>query len=381
LARDQPDELAPLLERARAACRHSVAVELAGESVSFWSDLRRGAEIAHTIFGPYCAVRDVCGADGGWRVVSAEVPELSASTESIVAVAGPPVPVRRWGGDFPADRYEVGSGRWVVVHRRPFVGLTVFLRDERELYYLRPDASFEIPHTEHVIKYPLRVGLRLAGFSQVHAAACSFRGRGLLLMGQRRSGKSTLLMRLVSRGARFVASDLSFVRRVEGGKGSMIAFPHMLRIAEGTIGDNERLRESLARHPRTGDYLRSPVFNTGKEEFYFPVLARVWGDDVICRAAPLDVVVFPALDLNRTRTEIARLSKDETERRIRETLVDDLPILDWLPFMSDAEFESLRRASAEEVVRCAPAGYEVRFGSERTDPAGAVEEMLEAEGR
>jgi hypothetical protein len=381
LRRDEPDELAPLLAHARAACRHGVAVELAGESVSFWSDLRCGADIAHTIFGPYCAVRDVSRADGGWRVASAEVPELPVVTETLVAGAGPPVAVRRWGGDFPADRYDLGSGRCVVVHRQPFVGLTVFLRDERELYYLRPGAAFEIPHTEHVVKYPLRVGLRLAGFSQVHAAACSFRGRGLLLVGQRRSGKSTLLMRLLSRGARFVASDLSFVRRAEGEKGSMIAFPHMLRIAAGTIGDNERLRESLARHPRTGDYLRSPVFNTGKEEFYFPVLARVWGDDVICRAAPLDVVVFPALDLNRTRTEIARLSRDETERRIRETLVDDLPILDWLPFMSDAEFESLRRASAEEVVRCAPAGYEVRFGSERTDPAGAVEEMLEAEGR
>ena len=377
------DELARLVERSRAARRHGVAVELAGESVSFWPDSADGLRIVHTIFGPYCAVRDVSPDDPEpserWHVASAEIPDLGAVTDELVAGAGPPTPVRRWGGDVPADRYDLAPGRALVVHHRPFVGLTVFLRDEREIHYLRPGAAYEIPHTEHVVKYPLRVALRQAGFSQVHGAACSFHGRGLLLMGPRRSGKSTLLFHLMGRGARFVASDLSFVRGVRRGEAEMLAFPHMVRIAEGTIGDNPTLRDALAREERTGDYLRSPVFNAGKEELYFPVLERIWGRDAVCRAAPLDLVVFPALDLDRTHAEIERLPQDETERRIRDTLTNDLPILDWLPFVADEEFESLRVASAEDVARCAPAGYELRFGPHRTDPVTAFEALVGAQ--
>jgi hypothetical protein len=385
LARDAAETVARLVERAREASRRGVAITLEGQRVAFWTDLEQGVRVARTIFGPYCAVRDVTGTDRpatGWRVSSAAVPSFAAVRDRLVdalaASSGPPLPVRRWAGDSASDRYDLGPGRSVVVHRQPFAGLTVFLGDERELFYLRSGAAYEVPHTEHVVKYPLRVALRQAGFSQVHAAACSFHGRGLLLLGPRRSGKSTLLLHLLNRGARFVASDFSVVHGREDGTGRMIAFPHMIRVARGTIGGNERLRESLSRHDRTGDYLREPVFNAGKEELYFPVLARTWGPDVICQEAPLDLILFPALDLRRTRAASARVPRAETQRRVRDTLLSDPPTLDWLPFASDAEFASLLWAGAEEVVRCAPPAFELRFGPEPDAPVAAVEKLLEA---
>lgn len=358
------------LDRARAACRHAVGVELAGASVSFSSDSPRGVRIVRTIFGPYCVLGSAGG--DGWRVLSARVRNLGRLIPD-----GPPTKsVRRWAGDFPAQRYDLAPGRSVVVHSRPFAGLTLFDRDEREIVYLRPGAAYEVPHTEHVVKYPLRVALRLAGFAQVHAAACSFEGRGLLLIGARRSGKSTLLFHLLNRGARFVASDMSFVR-----EGRMIAFPHMLRVAAGTIGDNEALGAFSAGHERTGDYLRSPVFSGGKEELYAPVLQRIWGEDVICRETALDVVVFPALDLGRTTSEVVPVSPEETRRRVWETLTGDPPTLDWLPFMGYTEFEELERGVAEAVAVSVPAGYELRFGARETDPVGALQELLARDER
>ena len=358
------------LDRARAACRHTVGVELAGARVSFSSDSPRGMRIVRTIFGPYCDLgprrRD------GWQVLSARVRDLGP----LIPDGPPRRSVRRWAGDFPADRYDVAPGRSVVVHSRPFAGLTVFDRDEREILYLRPGAACEVPHTEHVVKYPLRVVLRLAGFAQVHAAACSFEGRGLLLLGPRRSGKSTLLFQLLNRGARFVASDMSFVRERR-----VIAFPHMLRIAAGTIGDNATLAAFFGGHERTGDYLRSPVFNGGKEELYVPVLQRIWGKDVVCRETALDMVVFPALDLERTRSEIVAVTPEETRRRVWETLTGDPPTLDWLPFMGDAQFEELERGLAEALAGSVPAGYELRFGARETDPVGALHELLARDER
>ena len=376
--------VADMLERARRARRHGVTIHLADQGVDFWCDLTDGVRIARTIFGPYGTLDEVSAPgsriDGRWRVTSVEVPGLLEAAERLVrALTGPrgaPVPVRRWGGDVPAERYDFGHGRCLVVHRGPLHGLTVFVRGEREIYYLRPCAAFDVPHTEHAIKYPLRVGLRRAGCSQVHAAACWFRGRGLLLMGPRRSGKSTLLMQLMGRGAQLIASDLSFVRREGDGAGRLIAFPQMLRIARGTIDDNETMRESLSRQVRSGDYLRSPVFNAGKEEFYLPVLERIWGRRAVRRTAPLDTILFPALDLDRRCAAGARLSPDETERRILDSLSNDPPILDWLPFMSEAEFDALARASARDVARCAPAAYELRFGPAHTDPGATVERIV-----
>jgi hypothetical protein len=362
------------LDRARAACRHAVRVELAGARVSFASDSARGVRIVQAIFGPYCEVE--AGPAEGWRVLSAKVGDLPRLAERLMAGAPPPRPVRRWAGDFPADRYDLAPGRSVVVHSQPFAGLTLFDRDERELVYLRPGAAYEVPHTEHVVKYPLRVALRQAGFAQVHAAACSFEGRGLLLLGPRRSGKSTLLFRLLSRGGRFVASDMSFVKGRRA-----IAFPHMLRIGSGTIGDNEELSAFFVAHGRTGDYLRSPIFNAGKEELYVPVLQRIWGKDVVCRESPFDVVVFPALDLTRSTAEVVPVPAEETRRRVRETLVDDPPTLDWLPFMGDAEFEALGRRLADDVARSVPAGFELRFGARETDPVAALQELLASDER
>jgi hypothetical protein len=378
--------VASLVELARARCEQGLLIGLADQGVSFWSDVSGGVVIARTIFGPYCTIDAVPprdrGLDAPWRAASAEVPRLAAVVEHLVedAEAGgvSPAAVRRWAGDFPADRYDIGPGRCFVVHHRPFAGVTVFLRDEREILYLRPGSQFDVPHTEHVIKYPLRVALRRAGFSQVHAAACSFRGRGLLLMGQRGSGKSTLLMQLLSRGARFISNDFAMVRRVPGGGGRMVAFPHMLRIAPGTIRDNETLSDGLSRMERSDDYLRSPVFNVGKEELYFPVLARIWGGDVICREALLDVILFPALHLDRTASSSSPLPTREVARRILYTQTNDPPTLDWLPFMTDAQFRSLARANAVDMVRCTPAAHEVRFGARTTDPVGAVERILDA---
>lgn len=374
-----------LTGRARASLGRGVAVELAGQRVTFRSDRPEGARIVRTIFGPYCALGDAGTGAGGpphghWQVASAKLDDLPAAVDdlvrSITAAGGAPVPVKRWGGDDWADRYDIAPGRAVVVHRRPFTGVTAFSAADRELWYLRPDDAFDVPHTEHAVKYPLRVTLRQAGFSQVHAAGCRFRGRGLLLMGQRRAGKTTLLMNLMSAGADFVSNDLSYVHRTPGGGCRMIAFPHMTRIAHGTIGDNDLLRAALDAEERTGDYLRSPVFNGGKEEFYFPVLRRMWGRDPICRDLPLDVVIFPALDTARSDAVAQRLPAEEAGRRIHEALVDDPPLPDWLPYMSDAEFRALAVAAADGVVACGPAAYELRFGPRHTAPAAAVERLL-----
>lgn len=378
----RPDALAAALDGALRDRAHAVAVEIGGRRIVVAVDRPEGIRIVEAIFGPCCSLTPApAGAaapDGAWHFVSAEVPGLAAVAAAVAAAGGRPVTIRRWAGDDDAQRYDVDDGVSVVVHRRPFEGLTVLLRDRRRVFYLRPSPAFDVPHTEHAVKYPLRVALRVGGFAQVHAAACSFEGRGLLLMGRRRAGKTTLLVQLVRRGALQVANDLSFVRRTAAGGCEMIAFPHMTRIGPETVADSDVLRERLAAEERTGDYLRSPVFNGGKEELYHPVLERVWGRDPLCRVAPLDAVVFPALDVHRDDSVAVPLPVDEAVERVRTALVTDPPLPDWLPILTADELLAVHTARADEVAPRVPAAYELRFGPARTDPATALARALAA---
>ncbi|TDB91376.1 hypothetical protein E1264_01735, partial [Actinomadura sp. KC216] len=231
---DSAHHLVSRLTRAAEAAAlgaHGVRIDIAGTGIDFHSDHRQGIRIAETILGPYCDITEITdstgiranGAGGGarpeagrWRVVSAMVERFGAVADELVAaleadgVAS--TPVRRWPGDFSVARHDLGPGQTVIRHYEPFTGLTVFDRDAHTMYYLRPDEAFDASHTEHVLKYPLRTCLRLLGLCQVHAAACHYRGRGLLLMGEKASGKSTLLCRFLERGARQMSNDLGFVR-------------------------------------------------------------------------------------------------------------------------------------------------------------------------
>lgn len=50
----------------------------------------------------------------------------------------------------------------------------------------------------------------------LHASCVSIGGRAVLIGGRSGRGKSDLALRLIDRGARLVADDYTFVRRVEG---------------------------------------------------------------------------------------------------------------------------------------------------------------------
>lgn len=375
---------------------HGVAIEIGGQGIRFWSDDEGGIEVARTILGPYCDITAVDGplpdgrryGAGGqpapypprWTVTSARVDGLPGRIRTLadlLARSGlTPLTVKRWPGDFDAARYDLPSGWSVVIHDRPFTGLTIFCPEECELHYLRSDAAWDASHTEHVLKYPLRTTLRQAGLAQVHAAGCVFGGRGLLIMGEKASGKSTLLAHLMTAGADQVSNDLSFVAVAGPAGPRMIAFPHITRMAPGTVGDNAALRTGLATELRTGDYLRSPVFNGGKEEFYFPVLERIWGRNPIARQAPLDAILFPVLDLDCQAASARPVADAERDERVRRSLVTDPPLPDWLPFLSASGFRALAEAAADALLASDPPAYEVHYGSGASDPARAIAQHL-----
>ncbi|MBI2170227.1 MAG: hypothetical protein HYU28_12135 [Actinobacteria bacterium] len=370
---------------ASEATTRSVVVEIAGQVVLFETDDDGAVAIVETILAPYCRVDSVYGGapvEAGWHVTSTAcdaLADIMTSLREQFAKAGvTPTPIRRWAGDATADRFDTWPFS-VALHDDPFEGITIFEVPTRSVHYLRPGSESDVPHTEHVVKYPLRVSLREAGFAQVHAAGVVYRDRGLLLLGQRAAGKSTLAMRLMAAGASWVGNDLVYVRPAGDGC-EMIAFPHMTRLAAGTIRDNDRVLDVLAAVPRTGDYLRSPIFNGGKEEFYFPVLARMWGDDIVCRQTTVDAIVIPSLDPDRATSEALPLRPTDARARVIESLRNDPPYPDWLPALTEDGFASLVEDVVAPIVECLPPAVELRFGGAASEPVVAIDGVLDRIG-
>jgi hypothetical protein len=367
-----------------------IRFSIAGQVVDFFADSPTGIRVAQTILGPYCETsrppvpggRDgaKAGHGAGWTVATIARHRVPGIADDLcAALDGTPATgqARRWPTDFDSDYYDIAPGQRVVVHREPFKGLTLFSRDARRILYLRAGDDHDVSHTEHCIKYPFRVLLRRAGFSQVHAGGFSLGPRGVLVVGEKGRGKSTLVVHAMGRGAKEVSNDLGYIRRTADGHCEMVAVPQITRLGAGTVADSEKIRTALAAEPRTGDYLTSPVFNNDKEEFYYPVLERIWGTDPVCRHTTLDLIVFPMLDVHLTGAAWAtEVPAEEARGRLLSCLLHDSPLPEWLPFFEPAELRTVTEAAAREFTSGMPPAFELHFGGAATDPVSVVEKIL-----
>jgi hypothetical protein len=364
-----------------------IRLSIAGEVVDFIADTPSGIHLAEAILGPYCKTSRLPAENNGaedhrWTVVSIAQHRVSGLAADLYAALGRSAParqVRRWPTDFDSDRFDVGDARSVVMHRMPFTGLTLFSRAARRILYLRADDAYDVSHTEHCIKYPFRCELRRSGFSQVHASGCVLNSRGILITGEKGRGKSTLVIHAMTRGATEVSNDLGYIRHTADGGYEMIAVPQITRLGPGTVADNELIRTALAAEPRTGDYLKSPVFNNEKEEFYYPVLRRIWGREPVCQHASLDLIIFPMLDVNLSRNSSATfVPPEEARERLLTCMLHDSPLPEWLPFFEPEELSDVTAAAAANFLRgTPPPAFELHFGGSSTDPVSAIENILQ----
>jgi hypothetical protein len=317
-----------------------------------------------------------------WRVACIRSDDLHDVWSRAWERAEPPlVEITRWDGDPVALRGDWPDGVSIVRHREPFVGLTVFAEPLRLAAYVLPeDERLSIHHLEHLLKYTLRVRCWGAGGVEVHAATCVYRDRGLLLMGTRKSGKTTLAMHVVSRGGYLLGSDLALLCDGSGDGLALRAIPAVCRIAPETVADNTRLREGMAHVSAGDDYLNGPVFFDEKYELYPPALDAVFGQPVSRAAAGADLVVFPRFSVDRTRQRVAWLELETARELIRERLVADKPLPDWLPFRQVLERSEIEAEWIDRLVAGLPPVAELEFGREETLDWDEIDELVESLG-
>lgn len=374
-----------IFARLSEICPVTGTVRIAGRAAAYWADAPQVAQIIAFVFGDLAQVTS--GADDGgpagpgcdWKVYFAAMrADLEALLpEEAMALAEPGVVIKRWKGDHEAVRLDLGGGVSVIRHEEPFRGLTLFDAGARRVAYLRRDAAANVPHVEHLLKYPIRFCLREAGFSEIHAATVSYAGHGIALIGYRKSGKTTLAMHILAAGGRMVGSDLALIRSEREGHLQMIAVPHMTRIAPPTIEDNPYLSKRIHDvRNGDGDYLAGSVFNDGKEEIYYPVFRRLFAREVGLAESATDLLVMPQFDPECRSSEIARLTEDEARMVVVDRLINDQPLPEWLPFRPFEEMAAQVEASAARFIESLPPLYRIRMGPSHSKPIGAIDRIL-----
>ena len=374
-----------LLKEADAAVRYNLSVGLAGCETSFFTDSRWAADSMRTIFGPHCEVSEVQPTEPSlrterpslWRVISAMLPEYQSYLSSL-----PETFARaQLYADVVGQRAVTEEGWTLVVHKGPSFGLTVFCPEMRLTYLLRPDNRIDVTHTEHLIKYPLKIALRMRGDGVIHSSACDYFGTGIVMIGSKGSGKSTLLMHLLAAGANYLGNDTVYVRSKSSPPMAMLTWPHILRLAPGTIDDNPVLkrffRNGDASAAIPADDLRPAIAKDGKTEFYSHILHSIFNREPVITTARADVMLLLKFRLDIKRCRLHRLDPEFAKEHMLGRLMSDRPGGDWLPFYSLKELDSTDRVNYELMAQKLPDVYEFEFGPANTEPAESLIHALD----
>ncbi|MBW4463612.1 MAG: hypothetical protein KME47_25720 [Nodosilinea sp. WJT8-NPBG4] len=250
---------------------------------------------------------------------------------SVALLSGATTSVQRWRGDDQHLRLSGSSGALLVLHEKPFEGITVYLPDKKTIYSVF-DNDPNISHCEHVLKYPSRTQSRLYDIWDCHASAVLHNDEAVIFVGNRRSGKTTCVIEMIARESYYyIANDLCAIDLTALEGIYLHAIPHMLRLTDDNISKWPDIAHRALKVDRDNeDYTKGFVFCGGKYEIYAPVARDFIGEIVGSIPYPVKFVIFPHGSLEPSAPVIRELSSDETTRRLAQQLCSDRPLPDWL---------------------------------------------------
>lgn len=195
------------------------------------------------------------------------------------------------------------------------------------------------------------------GSAILHCACASKNDNGIIIMGEKGSGKTTTLLKLLLQyDAQFVTSDRGYIR-INNGKLQLNGWPEPLNIGFGTLsGFSLNTLESHKSVKKGNEKIILPYNNI--PELLSPIIDT----------ALVNMILFPSVNLNNKST-INQLSESQVKSRITSQCLS--PIDDehphWLGYVEfdEQEYEvykaNLIKLMSENLV-----GYEIVLGNDMT---------------
>jgi len=259
-------------------------------------------------------------------------------------------------GELPLEASQPSPGPWLVMDQ----GEVALTSDQPGQARIDPGADLD----ERLLPQPLHLLLaqqwaRL-GLFPLHAAAIEWQDRGVLLLGQRAAGKSSLVLAALAHGARIVSDDWLLVGRDAAGQWRAERLRQFLMLRPGRILDtfSQPLPPDLI---ATRDGRR--VWPIGPGQAQFPAELK------LDRCLWLDTPV----DARPARSVIGRIDQAKLLARLIESAMPILLTRNY-PVETAALMDAFRALSTGLLVHTAVSGQDLL-----DKPAQVLERLLLAD--
>lgn len=199
----------------------------------------------------------------------------------------------------------------------------------------------------------------VSGFLMIHGGAVALDGKGFLICGEKKAGKSTLIVKLLKyMGTKFIANDKTFVtpdyQEIE-------SYPMVVKLGETTfrycIGKDRNIK--LYRKNANYQYVQKEDFTTDKWELTPHELADIMGREYVL-GAKLHMIIIPEIVQGTT----CSLKKIDTEKKnfLEESNLfgDSLRREEWI--LSD--YWKWKISKQKNVNKIEIPVYKLQYGSE-----------------
>jgi hypothetical protein len=172
------------------------------------------------------------------------------------------------------------------------------------------------------------------GYLPLHGSAAALDGGAIAFLGDKQSGKTTMLMHLIdSFESAYISNDKILVKVIEGGQLLVYGFPLSCRLGFGTM----RSIRSLAKHLHLFEHLEAATLprdalwgNQEKLEFTPRELSSIMGCRLITEA-PLKALIFPQIYPPTDEPHLYASSFHQDDSRLRKMLLyPDPDFSSWL---------------------------------------------------
>lgn len=143
-----------------------------------------------------------------------------------------------------------------------------------------------------------------------HCAGAVFGNSGILIMGEKGRGKTTLLTNMLSLPAKIIANDRAFLHK-KNGKLMIIGFPQAVRVAIGTYNGNPLFNEYFLKnaYDRKQELLLNSSF---KYMITLDEMRKIFKTSYV-QNCDLELILIPNIDLSSSKVEIQNISQKEKQ--------------------------------------------------------------------
>lgn len=197
------------------------------------------------------------------------------------------------------------------------------------------------------------------GYMKMHAGLFDYNADGYIVLGEKKAGKTTLIMDLIFNGVKLVNNDIT---RVVYNRQEKVLYGYewieRINIGKGTIADNERLLNKL----RSSGVLCDNNYNsqTDKYEFYKSEISDFQYE---LEKLVIKGIVIPHFDINCSHTCVKKRQATITSNML--SMLKNT----WLPIVSANEIETQDDIYLKCGFECTLDIYEIWYGSHETMPA------------